>query len=44
MSDYKIEVGDITKFDCDCIVNAANGSLMGAAWMAQFTGRQGVNC
>lgn len=25
----KIEIGDITKLDCDCIVNAANRSLCG---------------
>lgn len=29
MSDIKIVIGDITNSDCDCIVNAANSSLLG---------------
>ena len=37
--------GDITKLDCDGIVNAANRSLLGAAvWMVPSTGQQGRNC
>jgi len=28
-SKIKVEIGDITKLDCDCIVNAANCSLCG---------------
>ena len=28
-SKIKVEIGDITKLDCDCIVNAANRSLCG---------------
>lgn len=29
ISEIKLEIGDITKLDCDCIVNAANRSLCG---------------
>ena len=37
--------GDITKLDCDCIVNAANRSLLAVAvWMVPSTGQQGRNC
>lgn len=29
ISNIRLEIGDITKLDCDCIVNAANRSLCG---------------
>lgn len=29
MDKIKVELGDITQLDCDCIVNAANPSLLG---------------
>ena len=29
MYNLKLVLGDITKLDCDCIVNAANGTLLG---------------
>ncbi len=29
LSNIRLEIGDITKLDCDCIVNAANRSLCG---------------